>query len=119
MLKGVLVDLKRKTSPGLVNKKELKNVKQTEGHLSPAHTKDSLLSLEYWSNQIAEARAAMARALNIDNSVEKEGLMSPTYIEDPLLLLEYWVARSGEARARMEERLALASLNAKMDIALR
>ena len=87
--------------------------------MSPVHTKDSHLSLEYWSTQIAEARAAMARALNIDDTVKKERLLSPTYIEDPLLLLEYWVARSGEARARMEERLALASLNIKMDIALK
>ena len=99
------------------NKKIVKS-KQHEGGISPLQGDHHHLQ-EYWSKQIVEARATIARALNIEGEAQKEGLLSPSFINDPLLLLEYWAARSGEARARMEERLALASLSANMDRSLK
>jgi hypothetical protein len=111
--------LKRKITSAPEKYKTLSNAEQSEGQLSPVHIKDTHLLLEYWVARIAEARATMARALNIDSQGQNEGLLSPTYITDSHLLLEYWAARSGEARARMEESLALASLSINMDIALR
>ena len=99
--------------------KTISSLEQSEGQASPAHIEDPHLSLEYWTARIVEARATIARALNIDSKEQNEGPSSPTYIKDPLLLLEYWAARTDEARARMEERFALVSLSFSMDTALR